>query len=133
MQCDSGTEEPLSIFEFMTHFTISSRMSAGADGPENWSKIEMQKYSPQLGGFIFCAVLMGRCSVQHFTTHTVSLLGVSQIDLLELFCAYWLHPPQGTPVFYLPRVLSVCEQMASLTKDFKQWLLLAKQKIMNRL
>uniref|UniRef100_F1KQS4 Rab3 GTPase-activating protein regulatory subunit n=1 Tax=Ascaris suum TaxID=6253 RepID=F1KQS4_ASCSU len=129
VQCGGDVEEPLSVFDFLGHFMISSGLSTSADSSEEWREIRIRDYSPRLGGFIFCAVLTGQCSIEHFSGHTLSLLPISETDLLELFCAYWLNPPEGTPVFYLPRVLSVCEKMASSATDLSQWLELARQRI----
>uniref|UniRef100_A0A915B189 Rab3 GTPase-activating protein regulatory subunit n=1 Tax=Parascaris univalens TaxID=6257 RepID=A0A915B189_PARUN len=129
VRCDGDVEEPLSVFDFLGYFMITSGLSANADASEEWKEIKIRDYSPRLGGFVFCAVLTGRCSIEHFSMHTLSLLPISEIDLLELFCVYWLNPPEGTAVFYLPRVLSVCEKMASSATDLHQWLELARQRI----
>ncbi|VDK43018.1 unnamed protein product [Anisakis simplex] len=138
-------EEALNIFDFLAHFIISCQLptcKTTTDQPEDWyhfmphliritNDIQVQKVTPQLGEFIFSSVLTGRCRMSHFLAHIRILIGISEINLLELFCIYWLNLPQNTPIYYLPRVFFICKQIVALCPDSQIALQMAKQKIID--
>lgn len=117
--------------DFLLHFDISKGFSARSvsDPPKEWIDLHLKYASPVLGCFIFFPVLTGRCTLQHFSIHIMRQINISQTDLLEVFCSFWLHPGPNSDVFYLPRVLSVFERLAIAAEFATQWLNIVEERI----